>query len=265
MVCLDTQQERVYPPALERVRARTMAMQHSDELSETASEMFRQTELLGLKTWSCGFNIVDHENCLVKQWVSTGDGRILPAFVTPSDEDVFKRFVQAARQDNILYVEEMGGEALKAHYQYMASLPDVKKLLDQFQSLEFTPPDFQIFHLASFSFGYLMFITYQPAPEFHDVFKRFAIVFDQTYRRFLDLQKAETQAREAQIETGLERVRSRSLAMHNTSELQEVIHTVHKELLNLNIAINGGSFIVINNDIETQLRCWGSGGTADTS
>src|SRR6478736_5649733 len=53
--------------------------------------------------------------------------------------------------------------------------------------------------------------------------------------------------------------------MHNTSELQEVIHTVHKELLNLNIAINGGSFIAINKDVDTVLCCWGSGGTAETS
>jgi hypothetical protein len=31
--------------------------------------------------------------------------------------------------------------------------------------------------------------------EFHDVFKRFAAVFDQTYTRFLDLQKAEAQSK----------------------------------------------------------------------
>ena len=38
--------------------------------------------------------------------------------------------------------------------------------------------------------------------------KRFGKVFEQTYTRFLDLQKAEAQAREAQIEAALERVRS---------------------------------------------------------
>jgi len=42
---------------------------------------------------------------------------------------------------------------------------------------------------------------------------RFGKVFQQTYTRFLDLQKAEAQAREAQIEAALERVRSRTLAM----------------------------------------------------
>ena len=71
--------------------------------------------------------------------------------------------------------------------------------------------------------------------------------------------------RELEIEASLERVRSKTMAMHNTKELQEVIHTVHKELLNLGLSIHGGSFIVINSDIDAELRCWGSGGTADTS
>jgi hypothetical protein len=101
--------------------------------------------------------------------------------------------------------------------------------------------------------------------EEEEIFKRFGKVFEQTYTRFLDLQKAEAQAREAQIEAALERVRSRTMAMHKTSELQEVIHTVHHELLNLNLSIDGGSFVVINKDVDPELRCWGSGGTANTS
>ena len=39
--------------------------------------------------------------------------------------------------------------------------------------------------------------------EAAQVFKRFSGVFGQTYRRYLDLQKAEAQAKEAQIEAGL--------------------------------------------------------------
>ena len=42
-----------------------------------------------------------------------------------------------------------------------------------------------------------------------------------TYRRFLDLQKAEAQAREAQIQLALERVRARTMAMHKSEELAE--------------------------------------------
>ena len=44
--------------------------------------------------------------------------------------------------------------------------------------------------------------------EENNTLMRFGKVFQQTYTRFLDLQKAEAQAREAQIEAALERVRS---------------------------------------------------------
>ena len=37
------------------------------------------------------------------------------------------------------------------------------------------------------------------SPEMWDIFKRFGKVFEQTYTRFLDLQKAEAQAREARL------------------------------------------------------------------
>gem|GEM_PF-5045602 len=45
--------------------------------------------------------------------------------------------------------------------------------------------------------------------------------FEQTYTRFLDLQKAEAQAKESKIEVALEKVRSRSLAMHKSDELSD--------------------------------------------
>ena len=62
-----------------------------------------------------------------------------------------------------------------------------------------------------------------PVSEEADIFKRFTNVFEQTYTRFLDLQKAEAQAREAQIETALERVRARTMAMQKSEELAEVV------------------------------------------
>ena len=71
-----------------------------------------------------------------------------------------------------------------------------------------------------------MFITNgAPFPK-KLILKRFAKVFEQTYTRFLDLQKAEAQAREAQIELGLERVRARAMAMQKSDELKELIGTV---------------------------------------
>ena len=57
--------------------------------------------------------------------------------------------------------------------------------------------------------------------EENNTLMRFGKVFQQTYTRFLDLQKAEAQAREAQIEVALERVRARTMAMQKSDELNE--------------------------------------------
>ena len=69
----------------------------------------------------------------------------------------------------------------------------------------------------------------------HDVFKRFAKVFEQTYTRFLDLQKAEAQAREAKIEAALERVRSRTMAMQRSEELAEVATVLFQQVKGLGV------------------------------
>ena len=87
-----------------------------------------------------------------------------------------------------------------------------------------------------------MFITYEHFPEMHDVFKRFAKVFEQTYTSFLDLQKAEAQAREAQIEAALERVRSRSMGMQKSEELREIIQVIYEQFIQLGIKIDSAGF-----------------------
>src|SRR6266496_4964357 len=64
--------------------------------------------------------------------------------------------------------------------------------------------------------------TYDPLSEEEvTLFKRFRNVFDLAYRRYLDIEKAEAQAREAQIELALERVRARTMAMQKSEELGE--------------------------------------------
>jgi hypothetical protein len=46
---------------MERVRARTMAMQKSDELPEAANLLFLQVQSLGMPAWSAGYCIWDDD------------------------------------------------------------------------------------------------------------------------------------------------------------------------------------------------------------
>ena len=69
--------------------------------------------------------------------------------------------------------------------------------------------------------------------------------------------------RELKIEAALERVRSQSMAMRHTSDLQEVVNTVAHQLLRINIDINGGIFIVVNEKVGRDIEIWGCGGAAN--
>ena len=240
--------------ALEKVRSRTMAMQHSNDLQDTAFLLFQQVQALDVTIFACGFNIWDDDRKAATAWMAREDG-IAPPFKTSSAEDVFFHIHEAAQRGESLFVKEQGGEELETHYRYLNTIPLFKEEAEKIAQAGVSFPTFQIMHCAYFSQGYLMFISYESVPDAHDIFKRFAKVFEQTYTRFLDLQKAEAQAREAQIEAALERVRSRSMAMQNSDELAELVATVFKELNRLEFALTS-CIIWINNPESLTAEMW---------
>jgi signal transduction histidine kinase len=237
--------------ALERVRAKTLAMQRSEELIETSLELWRQVEHLGIPAFGCGFNIWDPDKKFATAWMGGGE-RTQPPFKTDSSKDIFKRIYEAEQKGDTLFVEVQEGKAIKEHYAYMDSIPVFHKIFKEHAKTGISVPDFQIMHCSFFAQGYLMFITYRPAPEAYDIFKRFAKIFEQTYTRFLDLQKAEKQAREAQIQLALERVRARTMAMQSSEELAEVSYLLNKQVVELGIPTRGSAFNIYGETDSTE-------------
>ena len=221
--------------ALERIRARTMAMQHSDELTETVSVVFKQLLGLGIPTEqirTCGIVTFDAKEPIGEQWVTEMNGDIIPrSFMVPYHEaPAYKTIYKWWKNGEEFKVNHLEGEALQGHLTYLAKYTKVPQSV-------LTEESHEIYnHILFFSQGYLFIITRAAMTEYHDVFKRFGAVFQQSYTRFQDLEKGEAQAREAQIETALEKVRSRSLAMHYTHELNEVIAVVFEKINELAIA-----------------------------
>ena len=144
----------------------------------------------------------------------------------------------------------------------MSTLPVIGDVLKQLKKTNKGFPTYQIDHVVYFKFGYLLFITREPVPEAHDIFKRFAKVFEQTYTRFLDLQKAEKQAREKEIEFALEKVRSRTMAMQHSDELREVVLEIYKQLQKLNFESQACNIIIIDKETNNQ-EYWVSGFTQE--
>ena len=236
--------------ALERVRARTMAMQHSDELKNAAALLFQQVKSLGVPAYSCGYNIWEEDDKVFTSWMSTQDGSDFNGVPNiPLTEDAnFIRYVESKQKGEPFFVLELRGERMQEHYQYLKTIPAFREWFDYAVKMGFALPETQIHHLANFSQGNLLFITLEPCPEFHDVFKRFAAVFEQTYTRFLDLQKVEAQAREAQIEASLERVRSKTMAMHSSNDVGDTVATMFNEFVRLGIQTHRCGILIFSDE-----------------
>lgn len=242
--------------ALEKVRSRTMGMQHSDELPEAANLLFLEVQALGIPAWSCGYNILA-EDKKSSTCIMSSEGRLQSAFHLPfinSGEPSFAEWLEAIEKGEF-FVQELSGKKIEDHYNYMKTLPQVGPVIKELEDAGLSLPTYQINHLSFFNGGFLLFITYEPVPYAYDIFKRFTTVFEQTYTRFLDLQKAEAQAREAQIEAALEKVRSRSLAMHQSVELQQVVNVVFEKIMDLGVQIDSASIIVLS-DIKDVMEYW---------
>ncbi len=237
--------------ALERVRARTMAMQHSHELAEASLILVQQLEALGMKTWGCAFNITDEDSS--REWFSNAEGS-LPMYTTPR-VGIFKRYYDIGLQGETLHVEEISGKACEDHYEFLCTLPIVGEALINIKEAGGSFPSSQIDHVAYFKYGYLLFITFEPVPEAYDVFKRFAKAFEQTYTRFLDLQTVEAQSKESQIQLALERVRARTMAMQQSSELADAAAVLFQQVRNLGIETYTSGFNIWD-ETEDKLISW---------
>ncbi len=217
--------------ALERVRARTMAMQHSDELKDAAILLFQQIKTLGVKTGSCGFNIWEKNEKAATVWVSSPEGGLQTPFkMLHTESAIYKDVYSSMKNGTDFLVKEVGGKVLKRHFDYLLSVPVIGDVIKNLRETGYQFPETLIYHFSFFNHGYLSFHTHEPCPEAHDIFKRFATMFEQTYTRFLDLQKAEAQAREAQIEVALERIRARAMAMHASDELMDVARILREQM-----------------------------------
>ncbi|MBL0132151.1 MAG: hypothetical protein IPP43_14500 [Chitinophagaceae bacterium] len=110
---------------------------------------------------------------------------------------------------------------------------------------------------ASFNnFGGINTASLVPLSDEHfDILLRFAKVFDLTYTRFNDLQKAEAQAREATIEAALERTRTQSMIMQHSKELDDTLRVFHQQILILGID-SAFSFLWLPDEEKDQHKFW---------
>jgi signal transduction histidine kinase len=244
--------------ALERVRSRSMAMHKSDELLEASEILFVEMQKLGVESLTAGYVLMDKEE---KNGLNyTPDPltkKILPLpVIIPHNETVhMQRVVENWKKGNPFFIVEMNEEETINHQTFIAER-SINFSLNAAQLIAISPAKLFL-HNFYFKEGYVLIVGgTKLSAEQTDIMLRFAKVFQQTYTRFLDLQKAEFQTRQAKIETALEKVRARALAMQQPEELTEVAQVMRHEMGLLGVEELETSSIYIHDDASGNAECW---------
>jgi signal transduction histidine kinase len=239
--------------ALEKVRGRAMAMHNSNDLSATASLVFTELRKLGINPLRCGVGLLvkgDHKAQLYSATSSAaGDSLSLVGWVELSGHPVLHGIYDSWLQQED-YFPELTGEQLKLYYEKLLSglsLPSVP---------DWTKGEKQYGHFLTFSVASLYAWSYTPYDESEiKILKRFASVIDLTFRRYIELQKSEAQAREAIKASSLDRVRAEIASMRTADDLQRITPLIWHELIALGVPfVRCGVFIV--NEVTTHVQAF---------
>jgi len=243
--------------ALENVRARSMAMCKSIELPEVASIMAKQIAGLGISLNRVWITLFEIDGPYFELWITTIDSFDSYPTKLKLPAEYF--------QENMAYWKE-GHQTLEKFFtpeQAKVYLQNLRKIsndavLAPDEYLNSPIPFYQL--QVRHRYGVIGITSATETDEQTVVIlKRFASVFEQAYTRFLDMQKAEAQARESNIEAALERVRAHAMAMRKSDELADMVHLVFNQLdwlklgpLQVLISI----FDIPNNQIEWWSRSY---------
>jgi signal transduction histidine kinase len=235
--------------ALERVRSKTIGMHSSHDVGQAVLTMFNELSGIGNKSLRSGILIIN-ENITMDVWTAHQDGSIVIGNVDMQIHKLLKEVFDSWKRGEQYFVYKIGGKEQSAYFKAINESSDYPIKYD-IKSL----PKSQFCHCFFFSEGAIFaWGESEISGNLKIVFQRFADVFRQTYKRYIDLQKAEAQAREALIELALERVRAKTMAMHNSEDVGSAIATLFTELGSQGIENFRCGIAIIN--IEKTMEVW---------
>ena len=207
--------------ALERVRSKTMAMQRSDELADTAAILYSQFRNLGYEPGRITIGIMQEEKQILELWATSGETYEPKQFykLPFGEPHVLSKCVKAWKAQNKSLVLELSGQPLKEYAEFWKSVSGTEDARSKVNCV--------FFNFAFFSKGYLGFISFERVPsQTIGLLERFASVFDLTYTRFNDLKIAEAHA--IQAEKDLIEIKS---AKKKAEDALEELQTTQKQLI----------------------------------
>src|SRR6056297_1427221 len=235
--------------ALEKVRSRSLAMQHPNELVEVAQLLREEMGALGVEELeTSSIYIHDDTSGLTQCWFTIKDtddpGKSVTDQMTIDLQDTW-----VGREMAIFYRSDQEKTSiLMKGDQRIEWIRYCQKKSDLFGKSEFygeTIPE-RTYHLYKFTSGFLGAASPgEISDESWDLMRRATNVFSFAYTRFRDLQKAEESARQSRQQASLDRVRADISSMRSADDLDRITPLIWNELTTLGIPfIRCGVFIM---------------------
>ena len=204
-------------------------MNKPEELANISSALFE--ELLNLKFTNLRNSEViinDDENESITSYYYSDYGVTGIAKLGYNENPTIKVWAEEMKKANDAFAEVIIPEnELEAWIQYredIGYLPDPK--LNKAKAV--------YYYSYSIGLGALSISSFKPITKKQiKILERFRNVFHLSYQRYVDIELAVAQTKEAQMEAALERIRSKTMAMQKSDELADVSKLIFDQLREL--------------------------------
>ena len=238
--------------ALEKVRSSALAMREPAEMLEVCKIISNQLESLGvnnIRNVQTAIFYEDKGSYMNYEYYARHNKTFITE-TTYTNNKLHNEFaVKMLKGKGEFFITHIKGKKLKEWIDYQKTTNVfIDRYLGEANSL-----NYYWYSLGPVALGISSYAELNE--EELNLFKRFRNVFALAYRRFIDIEQAEAQAKEAQIEAALERVRAKAMAMHKSDDLTSTVATVFSELDRLGLkTIRCG--IGIFNDRSRKVHVW---------
>src|SRR6476620_2772893 len=220
--------------SLERVRVVAMNMKKPDDMLGVCQIISEQLVLLGIKEIRNVQTAIFYQSkgtYINYEYYRLHDKSLITEVDYMNNEFISTFASKMMKGPGEFFTESFKEKALKTWIEYQKT---TSQFADTFLNTA-TTLNYYWFSLGPIALG---ISTYHPLnEEGTNLFKRFLKVFELSYRRYLDIENAEAQAREAQIELALEKVRARTMAMQRSEELAETAQLLFRIVESLGVTV----------------------------
>jgi ketosteroid isomerase-like protein len=240
--------------ALEKVRSVAMGMKKAADMLQICKTISQQLQQLGVKEIRNVQTAVirKEKGTYINYQFYTKYNKLLTTEVSYTDHPMTKAFIKKMLDGaNEFFKRSLKGSKVKEWYSFQ------KKSTNQFADkylLNATSLNYYWYSLGPMALGVS---TYEPlSKEEQDLVVRFRNVFELSYRRYLDIEKAEAQAREGNIQLALERVRARTMAMQHSNELPDAATILFQQVQALGMPAWSAGYCIWNDDRKSSVTLW---------